>query len=115
MKARLPQGFGGGPANMNSMIKQAQKMQELVEAKQAELEAREFRVTSGGGMVEVAVNGKKELLELHIKPEIVDPEDVEALEDTTRAAVNEAIRQVEETANAEISKITGNLNVPGFF
>ena len=88
-------------------------MQEQFAATQAELEAREFKVTSGGGMVEVTMNGKKEITALAIKPEIVDPDDIEMLQDVIMAAVNEASKQVEETSNAELGKITGGLNLPG--
>lgn len=91
MKARLPQGMGGGPQNMNAMIRQAQKMQEDMKKKQAELEEMEFKTTAGGGMVEVTMTGKKELRELVLKPEVVDPEDIEMLQDLIVAAVNEAI------------------------
>ena len=113
MKARLPKGMGGGPQNMQAMIRQAQKMQEQFAATQAELETREFKVTSGGGMVEVTMNGKKEITALAIKPEIVDPDDIEMLQDVIMAAVNEASKQVEETSNAELGKITGGLSLPG--
>ena len=113
MKARLPQGMGGGPQNMNAMIRQAQKMQEDMKKKQAELEEMEFKTTAGGGMVEVTMNGKKEITALAIKPEIVDPDDIEMLQDVIMAAVNEASKQVEETSNAELGKITGGLNLPG--
>jgi len=105
--------MGGGQQNMNSMIKQAQKMQELMETKQQELNEREFRATSGGGAVEVVVTGKKEFRDITIKPEVVDPEDIEMLQDLVVAAVNEALRQVEEITAAEMDKITGGLNVPG--
>ena len=81
MKARLPQGMGGGPQNMQSMLRQAQKMQENIEAKKAELEEKEYAVSSGGGMVEVTANGKHEIKAIGINPEVVDPEDVEMLED----------------------------------
>ena len=77
MKARLPQGYGGGPQNMNAMIRQAQKIQEEMETLQAELDAKEYEVNAGGGMVTVKINGKKEILNIDIKPEIVDPEDIE--------------------------------------
>ena len=112
MKARLPQGMGGGPQNMNAMIRQAQKMQEDMKAKQEELEQLTFK-TTGGGMVEVTISGKKEVQSIVLKPEIVDPEDVEMLQDLIVAAVNEAIRTVEETTNAEMEKITGSLQIPG--
>ena len=78
MKARLPQGMGKGPSNnMNQMLKQAQKMQDEITALQADLEQREFTGTAGGGVVEVTINGKRNVLKLDIKPEVVDPEDVE--------------------------------------
>lgn len=115
MRARLPQGMGGGPQNMNQMIKQAQKMQEEMKAKQEELEQQEFKTTSGGGMVEVTITGKKEIKNISIKPEIVNPEDVEMLQDMIMAAVNEAIRKVEDISNSEMEKITGALNIPGVF
>lgn len=115
MRARLPQGMGGGPQNMNQMIKQAQKMQEEMKAKQEELEQQEFKTTSGGGMVEVTITGKKEIKNISIKPEIINPEDVEMLQDMIMAAVNEAIRKVEDISNSEMEKITGALNIPGVF
>ena len=106
-------GFPGMPGgNMQQMLKQAQKMKQNITRLQAELEAREYEATSGGGMVYVKANGKKELLELTIKPEAVDPEDVEMLQDMVMAAVNEVLRTVEETANAEMGKITGGMNLP---
>lgn len=113
MKARLPQGMGGGASNMNQMIKQAQKMQEDMAAKQAELDEREFRATTGGGMVEVVFTGSKVLKSLSIKPEIVDPDDVEMLSDVIMAAINEALREIETTSSNEMGKITGGLNIPG--
>ena len=115
MKARIPKGMGGGPQNMNAMIKQAQKMQEDMEALQAELETREYDISAGGGMVGVKINGKKEIISIDIKPEIVDPDDIETLSDILVAAVNEAIKRVEETNSTEMNKITGNLNMPGLF
>ena len=115
MRARLPAGYGGGPQNQKDLMRQAQKMQEQFAATQAELEAREFKVTSGGGMVEVTMNGKKEVTSLVIKPEIIDPDDIEMLQDVVMAAFNEASKQVEETSNAELGKITGGLNLPGLF
>lgn len=115
MKARLPQGMGGGPKNMNAMIRQAQKMQEDMKKKQEELEQMEFTTTAGGGMVEVTINGKKEVKSITLKPEIVDPEDIDMLQDLIVAAVNEAIRTVEDKSSTEMEKITGNLNIPGMF
>ena len=111
MKVRIPQGMGGG--NMQSMIKQAQKMQEDMADKQAELEAREYEVNAGGGVLTVKINGKKEILSVKLAEEIVDPDDVETLEDLIVAGVNEAIKKVEADASAEMSKITGGMNIPG--
>ena len=115
MKARLPQGYGGGPQNMNAMIRQAQKIQEEMETLQAELDAKEYEVNAGGGMVTVKINGKKEILNIDIRPEIVDPEDIETLSDTLVAAVNEALRRVEQTNSEAMGKLTGGMNLPGMF
>ena len=115
MRANLPKGMGGGPQNMNAMIKQAQKMQEDMEALQADLDEREYDISAGGGVVSVKINGKKEILAIDIKPEIVDPDDIETLSDILVAAVNEAIKRVEETNSAEMSKITGSMAMPGLF
>ena len=115
MRANLPKGMGGGPQNMNAMIRQAQKMQEDMEALQEDLDAREYDISAGGGVVGVKINGKKEILSIDIKPEIVDPDDIETLSDILVAAVNEAIKRVEDTNNAEMSKITGNANLAGLF
>ena len=112
MKVRLPQGVGGGPSNMQSMIKQAQKMQEEMAEKQAELEEREYDVAAGGGVVNVKINGKKEILAVKIDPEVIDPDDKETLEDLIVAAVNEAIKKVEAISAAEMQKITGSMNLP---
>ena len=115
MKARIPAGMGGGSNNINAMIKQAQKMQEDMAAKQAELDEREYEISAGGGVVGVKINGKREILSIDIKPEIVDPDDIETLSDILVAAVNEAIKRVEDTNNDEMSKITGNAGIPGLF
>lgn len=115
MKVRLPKGMGGGPQDMNSMIKQAQKMQENMEALQAELDAREYTVQAGGGMVTVVITGTKQIKTIEIKADIVDPEDIETLQDIIVAAVNEAIKKVEDTNAAEMQKITGNVSLPGLF
>jgi nucleoid-associated protein EbfC len=111
MKARLPAGYGGGPTNQKDLMRQYQKMQEQFAQTQAELEERVFTATSGGGVVEVAMNGKKELTSLTIKPEVVDPEDVEMLQDLVMAAVNEVLRNIETTTNNELGRITGGLNL----
>ena len=110
MKARIPQG-----PSMNDMLRQAQKMQEDMAAKQEELEAAEYEISAGGGVVGVKINGKKEILSVKISPEVVDPDDVETLEDLIVAAVNEAIKKVESISTAEMQKITGSMGLPGMF
>ena len=116
MKARLPAGYGGGGmGNMQQMLRQAQKMREDMAAKQDELDAREYDVKAGGGVVTVRINGKKEILAIDIAPEVVDPDDIETLSDILVAGVNEAIKRVEETNAAEMEKITGSLDMPGLF
>ena len=115
MKVRLPKGMGGGPQDMNSMIRQAQKMQESMEELTAELDQREYEITAGGGVVTVKINGKSEIQHIEIKPEIVDPDDIETLQDILVAAVNEAIKKVAEIKETEMSKITGSMNMPGMF
>ncbi|MBR2134300.1 MAG: YbaB/EbfC family nucleoid-associated protein [Eubacterium sp.] len=113
MKARLPKGMGGGPQNMQNMLRQAQKMQENIEAKKAELEEKEYVVTSGGGMVEITVKGNREIQSVGLNPEVVDPDDVEMLEDMLVAAFNEAMRQIDEEQERELDSVTGGLNIPG--
>ncbi len=108
MKVRIPQGGG-----MADMLKQAQKMQQDMQEKQAELEAAEYTVSAGGGAVTVRISGKKEILSLDIAEEIVDPDDIETLSDILMAAINEAIRKVEDAAGEEMGKITGQMNLPG--
>ena len=115
MRANIPKGMGGGPQNMQSMIRQAQKMQEDMAAKQEELDAREYEVNAGGGVVTVKINGKKEILAIDLDPEIVDPDDVETLTDLLVAGVNEAIKRVETTNAAEMEKITGSMGLPSMF
>ncbi|MBQ9099235.1 MAG: YbaB/EbfC family nucleoid-associated protein [Clostridia bacterium] len=111
MRANYPKNAGG--QNINAMLQQAQKMQEDMAEKQAELEAREYEVSAGGGAVTIKMNGKKQILALDIAPEIVDPDDIETLSDILIAGVNEAIKKVEETSAAEMEKITGAMNLPG--
>ena len=110
-------GFPGmmGGANMQQLARQAQKLQQQMTKMQEELDAREFEATSGGGMVTAKVNGKRELLDLTIKPEAVDPDDVEMLEDMVMAAVNEALRTAADTAEREMGKLTGGMGMPGLF
>ena len=115
MKANIPKGVGGGPQNMQAMLRQAQKMQEDMAAKQEELNAREYDISAGGGVVKVKINGMREILAIDLQPEIVDPDDIETLSDILVAAVNEAIKRVDDTNNAELNKITGPMNLPGLF
>ena len=115
MKARLPQGMGGGPSNMQSMIRQAQKMQEQMTSLQEELDAREYDVAAGGGAVKIKITGKKEILSVNLDPDLVDPDDIESLQDVLVAAFNEAIRKVEDTNAEEMGKVTGGMNMPGLF
>ena len=115
MRANIPKGMGGGAQNMQAMIRQAQKMQEDMAAKQEELDAREYDISAGGGVVNVKINGKREILAIDLKPEIVDSDDIETLSDILVAAVNEAIKRVDDTNNAELNKITGPMNLPGLF
>ncbi len=105
--------MGGG--NMQQLARQAQKLQAQMTKMQEELEAREYEASAGGGMVTVKVNGKKELLGLEIKPEAVDPDDVEMLQDMVMAAVNEGLRIASETMEKEMGKLTGGMNIPGLF
>lgn len=111
-KSRIPMGMGG---NMNNMIKQAQKMQQNMLKMQEEIERSEFEATAGGGAVCVKMSGKKELSEVKIKPEAVDPDDVEMLEDLILTAVNDVIKQVDNASASKMSSITGGLNIPGMF
>ncbi|MBC7764837.1 MAG: YbaB/EbfC family nucleoid-associated protein [Hyphomonadaceae bacterium] len=106
-------GMGGG--NMANLMKQAQKMQKDMEKVQAELEEKQVEASVGGGVVTVVASGKKEILSIVIKPEAVDPEDVEMLQDLVLSAVNEAIRKADEMVNGEMGKVTGGMNIPGLF
>ena len=115
MKARLPKQNMGGAQNMNAMIRQAQKMQDEITTLQEDIENREFSATSGGGAVSVVVTGKKIMKSLTINKEVVDPEDVEMLQDLVISAINEAVNQVESTTETEMSKITGGVSLPGLF
>ena len=105
-------GYGGmGGMNQMQMMKQAQKMQQDLLKMQEELEQAEYSATAGGGAVTATVSGKREVTALQIDPDAVDPEDVEMLQDMVIAAVNEALRKAEETANQNMSKLTGGLNL----
>ena len=104
-------GFGGGmmPGNMNNLMKQAQKMQKQMEDTQAELEVQEYEASAGGGVVTVKINGKKEITSVKIAEEVVDPEDIETLEEVVMAAVNEVIRMQADDEREQLGKITGGL------
>ena len=109
----FPGGFGGG--NINNLMKQAQKLQKEMAQAQQELEEKEFEASVGGGAVLVKVNGKKEVLSIKIKEEVVDPDDVEMLEDLVLSAVNEALKKAEEKTANKMGKLTGGMNIPGMF
>jgi hypothetical protein len=104
-----------GMGNMNNMIKQAQKMQKEMAKLQEELEQRTVEASAGGGAITVIATGKKQIQEIKISPEVVDPDDVEMLQDLILAAVNEAMRKADEMVSSEMGKITGGLNIPGMF
>ena len=111
MKARLPQGYG--KPDVNALMRQAQKMQEDMKTKQEELENTEYTANVSDGMVEVTMTGKHQVTAIHIKPELVDPDDIEMLEDMVAAAVNEALRGVSEISSQRLNAATGGLNIPG--
>ena len=115
MKANLPKGMGGGPGNMQSMLRQAQKMQDEAQRVQSELEETEYSATSGGGAVSATVNGKHDLVALTISPDVVDPDDAEMLADLVMAAVNEANRAAAKDAEQKMGAVTGGMSMPGLF
>lgn len=104
-------GFPGGglPGNMNNLMKQAQRMQRQMEEKQKELEEKEWEATAGGGAVTVRVSGKKEVVSISLSEEVVDPDDIEMLQDLIVAATNEALRKAEEESNEMMNEITGGI------
>lgn len=105
------------PGNMTNLMKQAQKMQRQMEEQAKELETKEFTATAGGGAVEVTISGKREILKVKLSEDVVDPDDIEMLEDLIVAATNEALRKVEEESGAAMSRLTGGLGggMPGMF
>lgn len=115
MKARLPQGMGGGAQNMQNMIRQAQKMQAEITTVQEEIENQTFSATTGGGAVEITMNGRKQVQSLNIKPEVVDKDDVEMLQDLLISAINECVKQIDETSESRMGAITGGVSFPGLF
>ncbi len=115
MRARVPKGAGNNAQNMNTMIRQAQKMQDQITELQDDIESREFTAQAGGGAIEIVMTGKKTVKSLTISKEVVDPEDVEMLQDLIISVVNEAVAQIEQTTEDEMSKITGGVSLPGLF
>jgi len=109
------QGMPGGGMNMQQMMKQAQKMQRQMEEMQADMANKSLEVSAGGGAIKVTINGEKQITDLTISRDVVDPDDVEMLQDLVISAVNEAIRQMDESTSAQMSKITGGMNLPGLF
>ena len=105
----FPGGGMGMPGNMNNLMKQAQKMQRQMEENQRSLEEKEYTAAAGGGAVEITVTGKKEIVKVKLAEEVVDPDDIEMLEDLIMAATNQALRQMEEDSAAMMSKLTGGL------
>ncbi|AJD26328.1 YbaB/EbfC family nucleoid-associated protein [Clostridium botulinum] len=104
-----------GGANMNNLIKQAQKLQQDMEKMQGEMEKKEFSATVGGGAVTAVANGKKQIVDIKIEPEVVDEDDIEMLEDLIMSACNEALKKAEEDTSSEVKRLTGGMNLPGMF
>ncbi len=117
MKARLPKGYsnGGGNTNIQQLARQAQKMQEEMDAASKELDEKEYSAAAGGGVVKATVKGSLEVQSIEISKDVVDPEDIETLSELVIAAVNEAIRQARDEKSETMDKISGGLNVPGLF
>ncbi len=115
-KGGFPKGMGAmGGGNMNQMIKQAQKMQEQMLKMQEEMESKNYEATSGGGAVKVVITGKREIQDIVLSPEVVDPDDIEMLQDLIIAAVNEGLRKVDEDSANQMGQLTGGLSIPGLF
>lgn len=110
---KKPNKGGGMGGNMQKQLQQMQAMQKKMEETQAEVEKMETTATAGGGAVTITVNGAKQITNIELKPEVVDPDDVEMLQDLIMVAVNEGMRQMEEISENEMGKITGGLNIPG--
>ncbi len=115
MKSRLPAEYQNSGANMNQMVRKAQKMQEDITRIQEELETKEFTKQVGGGALELVMTGDKKLKSVTLKPEVVDPEDIEMLQDLIISGVNEIIAEIEEYSTEEMSKVTGGVSMPGLF
>ena len=115
MKSRLPAEYQNSGANMNQMVRKAQKMQEDITRIQEELEAKEFTKQVGGGALELVMTGDKKLKSVTLKPEVVDPEDIEMLQDLIISGVNEIISDIEAYSTEEMAKVTGGVSLPGIF
>ncbi len=115
MKARLPKEYQNAAPNMNSMVKKAQKMQEDMTRVQEELAVKEFTKQVGGGALELVMTGDKQLKSVTLKPEVVDPEDIEMLQDLIISGVNEILKEVDDYGANEMEKVTGGVSFPGFF
>lgn len=113
MRAGKKPKAGGGMGNMQKQMQQMQAMQRKMDELQAEIDEMETTATSGGGAVTVTVSGKKEIKNIEMKPEVVDPDDIEMLQDLILVAANEALRQMEEISQNEMNKLTGSLGIPG--
>ncbi len=115
MKARLPKEYQNAAPNMNSMVRKAQKMQEDMTRVQEELAEKEFTKQVGGGALELVMTGDKQLKSVTLKPEVVDPEDIEMLQDLIISGVNEILKEVDDYGANEMEKVTGGVSFPGFF
>lgn len=115
MKSRLPKEYQGGNANMNQMVRKAQKMQEDITRVQEELEQREFTKQVGGGALELVMTGDKKLKSVTLKPEVVDKDDIEMLQDLIISGVNEITQEIDDIGAAEMEKVTGGVSLPGLF
>ncbi len=115
MKSRLPKEYQGSNANMNQMVRKAQKMQEDITRVQDELEQKEFTKQVVGGVLELVMTGDKKLKSVTLKPEVVDKDDIEMLQDLIISGVNEAIQEIEDYSAEEMEKVTGGVSLPGLF
>ena len=115
MKSRLPKEYQGSNANMNQMVRKARKMQEDITRVQDELEQKEFTKQVGGGALELVMTGDKKLKSVTLKPEVVDKDDIEMLQDLIISGVNEAIQEIEDYSAEEMEKVTGGVSLPGLF
>lgn len=115
MKSRLPKEYQGSNSNMNQMVRKAQRMQEDITRVQEELEQKEFTKQVGGGALELVMTGDKKLKAVTLKPEVVDKDDIEMLQDLIISGVNEIIQEIEDYSAEEMEKVTGGVSLPGLF